>query len=83
MRSSEHLHLRHGQPKHARGAGAGARRPPLFVRDEATRPEEAGLGVTVDEKDYDFAREPGFWIAILLGCLPVVAGYMYILSMGD
>ncbi|SDO05349.1 hypothetical protein [Afipia sp. GAS231] len=78
--------MTHGrQPGHARRGtdGAGARRPPLFARDEATRPDEADLDVTTDEKDYDFVREPGFWIAILLGCLPVVASYMYILFMGD
>jgi hypothetical protein len=86
MRSSGYLHLTHGrQPKDARraGDGAGARRPPLFVRDEAARPDRAGPDVTGDENDYDFIREPGFWITILLGCLPVIASYMYILFIGD
>jgi hypothetical protein len=86
MRSSGQLQLKHGyRPNEARRAGDGTaqRRPPLFITDDAAKRDRGGPDATGDGKDFDFLREPGFWIAILLGCLPIVASFMYVLFVGD
>jgi hypothetical protein len=60
-------------------AGAPAQRLPLFTADESWS-RRGGVRDDAGEKDdYGFMLEPGFWLTILLACLPIAAGCVYLL----
>jgi hypothetical protein len=60
-------------------AGAVTQRMPLFAADEHWSRTNGVRDATSEKDDYSFMLEPGFWLTLLLACVPIAAGCVYLL----
>jgi hypothetical protein len=60
-------------------AGAVRQRMPLFTADEHWSRTSGVREATTEKDDYGFLLEPGFWLTILLACVPIAVGCVYLL----
>ncbi|MFC0238940.1 hypothetical protein [Rhodopseudomonas telluris] len=60
-------------------AAAAEPRQSLFVADQSWRGTSGARATACEDDDYGFLLEPGFWLMILVACMPIAAGCVYLL----